>query len=111
MNDVQLVHITWNGATVLRYATGVEPGAANNEAGDVIDGLTDQFGAGFGYRVEAIPYRRTCDDGAIKEAAALAYSHGAWPPGEAVPGCNAIANAAARLRRMAAELESGAPID
>ena len=108
MNDVQLVALTWNGATFYQYATGVEPGAANSEAGDVMDGLTDQFGDGFGYRVEAIPYRRTCDDGPIKEAAALAYASGAWPPTEAVPGCNAVANVAARLRRLAAELESGA---
>jgi hypothetical protein len=108
MNDVQLISLTWNGATFYRYATGAEPGAANAEAGEIMDRLADQFGDGFGYRVEAIPYRRTCDGTAVRDAAADAYASGAWPPSEAVPGCNAVADIAARLRRMAAELESGA---
>jgi hypothetical protein len=107
MNDVQLVFITWNGATVFRYVTGVDPGEANAEAGAIMDALSDQFGDGFGYRVEHAPYRRACDGTAVREAAALAYTHGAWPPGEAVPGCNAVARTAALLRRTAAELESG----
>lgn len=73
MNDVCLVVLFWNGAPFYRYATGLEPGDANAEAGAIIDRLTDSYSGTFNYHVDAINWRRACDSSAVIEAATQAF--------------------------------------
>jgi hypothetical protein len=105
-----LVRLTWNGATVLAYATERPEGTANSEAGELMDSMADRFGDGFGYRVEPLHKAGPMNRADTLRLAIDAYSHGAWPPREAVPGCDMVARTAALLRRTAAELESGVRI-
>jgi hypothetical protein len=107
MNVIHLVTLTLNGAAVFRYADGRDPGAANAEAGAILDSLTDRYGDGFGYRVEPLPYRRSIDNGAALQAACSAYESGAWSASALAESMAGVKAAALKLRTMAAELESG----
>lgn len=73
MNEVCLVVLFWNGAPFYRYVTSEEPGAANAEAGAIIDRLTDSYSGTFNYHVDAIAFRRSIDGGRIIEAATDAF--------------------------------------
>lgn len=106
-----LVRLTWNGATVLAYATERPEGTANSEAGELMDSMADRFGDGFGYRVEPLHMAGPMNRADTLRLAVDAYANGRWPPRDKLPCIDMISAAATRLRRMAAELESGVPID